>query len=168
MADEGSDVPIELPPPGPVVIAVDASFNSEYAVHYYLERYHRPEYKIVIVHCIELNYAPTYPVREEVASNIMLRARESARDVTQKYVEIFKQKGIHGEVVSDFGHPGELLVKTAEDKHAQLVVMGTRGMGTIRRTLVGSISDYVIHHVHCPTLVARMPHHYVKDHKKKS
>ena len=33
-------------------------------------------------------------VREEVASNIMLRARESAREVTQKYVEIFKAKGV--------------------------------------------------------------------------
>ncbi len=33
--------------------------------------------------------------------------------------------------------------------------MGTRGMGTIRRTLLGSVSDYVVHHAHCPVTVCR-------------
>jgi len=159
MAAENSTVPIELPPLGPVVIAIDASVNSEYAVKYYLERFHRPDYQVVIVHGIELNYTPAFPIRQEVATDMMDKAREAANEVTQKFVEIFKQRGIESEVVSEFSHPGELLIKTAEDKHAQLVVMGTRGMGTLRRTLLGSISDYVIHHVHCPTLVVRLPRH---------
>ena len=39
-----------------------------------------------------------------------------------------------------------------------MIVMGTRGMGVVRRTLLGSISDYVVHHAHCPVLVCREPH----------
>ena len=58
-------------------------------------------------------------------------------------------------MVSDFANPGEFIVKQAADKHARMIVMGTRGMGTVRRTLIGSVSDYVIHHAHCPVLVAR-------------
>lgn len=51
--------------------------------------------------------------------------------------------------------PGEAIVDVAKEEHAMLVVMGTRGQGTVRRTFLGSVSDYVLHHAHCPVLVAR-------------
>ena len=33
--------------------------------------------------------------------------------------------------------------------------MGTRGLGTVRRTILGSVSDYVLHHAHCPVCICR-------------
>ena len=36
-----------------------------------------------------------------------------------------------------------------------MIVMGTRGLGTIRRTLMGSVSDYVVHHARIPVIVVR-------------
>jgi nucleotide-binding universal stress UspA family protein len=36
-----------------------------------------------------------------------------------------------------------------------LIVMGSRGLGGIRRALMGSISDSVVRHAHCPVLVVR-------------
>ena len=51
--------------------------------------------------------------------------------------------------------PGQEVVKTANDEHAMMIVIGTRGMGTIRRTILGSVSDYVVHHAHCPVIVCR-------------
>lgn len=57
------------------------------------------------------------------------------------------------ELRDEFSHPGEYICKVAKDEHAAMIVMGTRGMGTIRRTILGSVSDFVIHHAHCPVLV---------------
>ena len=51
--------------------------------------------------------------------------------------------------------PGQAVVRAATDEHAHMVVIGTRGMGTIRRTILGSVSDYVVHHAHCPVVVCR-------------
>jgi nucleotide-binding universal stress UspA family protein len=34
-------------------------------------------------------------------------------------------------------------------------VMGSRGLGGIRRALMGSVSDSVVRHAHCPVLVVR-------------
>ena len=51
--------------------------------------------------------------------------------------------------------PGHTLCSVAESEKADLIVMGTRGMGTIRRTIMGSVSDYVVHHAKCPVLVCR-------------
>jgi len=35
------------------------------------------------------------------------------------------------------------------------IVVGTRGLGSVRRTILGSVSDYVVHHAHCPVIVCR-------------
>jgi nucleotide-binding universal stress UspA family protein len=36
-----------------------------------------------------------------------------------------------------------------------MVVLGSRGLGVMRRALMGSVSDSVVRHAHCPVLVVR-------------
>lgn len=48
---------------------------------------------------------------------------------------------------------GNTICKVAKDNHASSIIIGQRGLGAIRRTLLGSVSDYVIHHSHIPTVV---------------
>ena len=43
----------------------------------------------------------------------------------------------------------------AEELGADLIVMGCRGLGGVRRALMGSVSDSVVRHAHCPVLVVR-------------
>ena len=62
---------------------------------------------------------------------------------------------IQGKFISDFEKPGEFIVGVATREKANYIVMGTRGMGKLRRTIVGSVSDYVIHHSNCPVVVSR-------------
>ncbi len=47
------------------------------------------------------------------------------------------------------------IVALAEEIGAGLIVMGSRGRGGIRRALMGSVSDAVVMHAHCPVLVVR-------------
>jgi nucleotide-binding universal stress UspA family protein len=47
------------------------------------------------------------------------------------------------------------VVSLAEEIGAGLVVLGSRGRGGIRRALMGSVSDSVVRHSHCPVLVVR-------------
>ena len=51
------------------------------------------------------------------------------------------------------GSPGEQVCKEAKKEKATLVVVGSRGMSTIRRTILGSVSDYIIHHAHIPVIM---------------
>jgi nucleotide-binding universal stress UspA family protein len=53
------------------------------------------------------------------------------------------------------GEAAREIVHLAEDLGAGLIVMGSRGRGGIRRALMGSASDSVIRHAHCPVLVVR-------------
>jgi nucleotide-binding universal stress UspA family protein len=49
----------------------------------------------------------------------------------------------------------EAIVHLAEEIGADLIVIGSRGFGGLRRALLGNVADSVVRHAHCPVLVVR-------------
>ena len=62
---------------------------------------------------------------------------------------------IGGKVKSVAGKPGEVICHVADEENATFIICGTRGHGRLRRTFLGSISDYILHHAHVPVFVCR-------------
>ena len=71
---------------------------------------------------------------------------------------------INGSVFSCFGKPGEAIVHAAKDKHASVIICGSRGHGKLRRTIMGSVSSYVVHHSDIPVIVCRHKDHHHGHH----
>lgn len=59
------------------------------------------------------------------------------------------------ELIKVHGEPGEAIVRVAHDRNADMIVCGCRGLGSIRRTIMGSVSDYIVHHSHIPVVICR-------------
>ena len=53
------------------------------------------------------------------------------------------------------GRPDQEIVTLAEEIEADLIVLGSRGLGGVRRALMGSVSDSVVRYAHCPVMVVR-------------
>src|SRR5215211_5709266 len=54
------------------------------------------------------------------------------------------------------GDPEDEILKFCEEQGGfGLIVMGSRGLGPIKRRLMGSVSESVVRHAYCPVLVAR-------------
>ena len=51
--------------------------------------------------------------------------------------------------------PDQGILGVGEDVGAGLIVLGSRGLGGVKRALMGSVSDSVVRHAHCPVLVVR-------------
>jgi nucleotide-binding universal stress UspA family protein len=51
--------------------------------------------------------------------------------------------------------PDEGILAVGEDIGTGLIVLGSRGLGGLQRALMGSVSDSVVRHAHCPVLVVR-------------
>ena len=62
---------------------------------------------------------------------------------------------ITGEVLQ--GSPKEVIVERAEEWGADLIVMGSRGLGAWNRLLLGSVSNAVAHHAKCSVEIVRRP-----------
>ena len=56
-------------------------------------------------------------------------------------------------MIHDTGKPGEVIIDYSKKESATCIVMGSRGLGKIRRTVLGSVSDYVVRHSLIPVVV---------------
>jgi nucleotide-binding universal stress UspA family protein len=83
------------------------------------------------------------------------KARE-ARELLDNAVQRIESGG--GKIAQahlKFGGAAEEIVNLGEEIEAGLIVVGNRGRRGLRRALMGSVSDSVVRHAHCPVLVVR-------------
>jgi nucleotide-binding universal stress UspA family protein len=64
-------------------------------------------------------------------------------------------KGIEAAVVERKGDAATMIVDEAERESVDMIVMGTRGLNTTKRWLMGSVSSRVVQHAPCNVLVVR-------------
>ena len=53
---------------------------------------------------------------------------------------------------------GADIIKVSKSVHAKFIVIGSRGLSKVRRTILGSVSEYVVHHSHIPVIVVPPEH----------
>lgn len=56
---------------------------------------------------------------------------------------------------AEIGIPTETIVRIADDEAIDLIVVGCRGLSGLETLLLGSVSDAVAHHAHCPVLIVK-------------
>lgn len=132
-----------------IVLAYDGSDGAKHA----LDIAHgiaRENDEVTVVGVAEgiplFGYAGTLPSPEQ----------EEARDRHLAEAErALAGLGVSISIAPHSGDPATVILDVAEKKSADLIVMGTRGLGTAERWLIGSVSDKVLHHARCSVLVAR-------------
>ncbi|OWF35020.1 uncharacterized protein LOC110443450 [Mizuhopecten yessoensis] len=151
-----------------VLIAQDGSEYSNYAFDWYMDNVHKKEDKVILLHTPEYHNVVASPMvmaDVSVLTDMWKEEEQRVEELLKTLGTKMKERGIGGKVKSMGGTPGEVICKVAKDEGVSLIVTGTRGMGTLRRTFMGSVSDYVIHHAHVPVLVARhKDHHHQHGH----
>ena len=82
-------------------------------------------------------------------------AKQEARTKLDEQVQRVGQTGEVAEMHARVGRPDAEIVGLADELDAGLIVLGSRGLGPLRRALMGSVSDSVVRHAHCPVLIVR-------------
>lgn len=73
----------------------------------------------------------------------------------------YSQTALNRDIETSFSHPvgeaGQEICQAATDWSADLVIVGRRGRSSLSEVLLGSISQYVLHHAPCDVLVVQAP-----------
>ncbi len=81
--------------------------------------------------------------------------QEGRRRLDEYVSQIEEAGGAVAEAHFRMGQPADQIVRLAEELGMGMIVMGSRGHGGVRRSLLGSVSDSVVRHAHCPVTVVR-------------
>jgi len=144
-----------------VLIAIDPSEHALRAFEFFFENLYHSDMTILLVHSAEQLKLSAVSIAQP-SMNIPTQQWEAEAkkrnhevnkleaDYTQRLIE--KRVKYKSKVMYE-GKPGESIIKIAEEEGAKMIIMGTRGLGSIRRTILGSVSDYVVHHACCPVII---------------
>ena len=141
--------------PRTILLATDGSPDSRLAARAAADLALRGGASLHAVHAWEpfsgiTGLAPmaTPVLDEDVAHSVL--AAEVSRIESRHHV---MPAGVHLRA----GSPAREILAVAREIGAGLIVVGSRGLGPVRRTMLGSVSENVVHHAGVPVLVMRGP-----------
>jgi nucleotide-binding universal stress UspA family protein len=140
-----------------IVVGVSASAAGAAAMEWALRQAARRQVPLVAVRAWDIpSYGPYYSVGSALRStspDFELTELEIAREALAQAVQrVPEAGGVEATAVATRGRPPEVLVAAA--KQAELLVMGTRGVGALSRVVhLGSVSSSVLHHATGPVAV---------------
>jgi nucleotide-binding universal stress UspA family protein len=93
---------------------------------------------------------------KEVMKSVLEQAEGDAQSFIEEQAEQIRASG--GKVAETHlqtGEPDKEIVRLSEELGAGTIVIGSRGLGGLRRALMGGVSESVVRHAHCPVFVVR-------------
>ena len=147
--------------PTKILLATDSSEEAELALSTALDLANTTNSQLHVVTVGPWNPDPSYASHEaslhwETYEQASEAIRKEAQEILDNQVrKIEEGGGTVQEAHLRRGRKDEEIIRAAEEIGAGLIIMGSRGLGGVRRALMGSVSDSVIRHAHCPVLVVR-------------
>lgn len=146
-----------------ILLAIDGSACSDAAVEEVRKRPWPPQSEVKVITAIATPMvvgigAEPWPANyfedlqksaREAASTVIDNAMRKLSDASERTLKI--SHDIIG------GSPTQAIVEEAESWGADLIVMGSRGLGAWNRLLLGSVSSAVVHHAKCSVEIVRTP-----------
>ncbi|MEN8234517.1 MAG: universal stress protein [Actinomycetota bacterium] len=78
---------------------------------------------------------------------------DAQRDVLDRVIRSTDLSGVEYETQEEIGEPSSRLIDVCTRLDADILVVGRRGAGLLRRMVVGSVANHVVHEAPCPVLV---------------
>ena len=147
-----------------IALATDGSDSSARALEFVLTKFQpdrstgkggRAPIHVSVIHVMASS--PLAPITFNLS--MPWNKHPGLKGAGHKFIEQSVQKliqaGFTAEAVCQLGKPAEVIMKVASKHHADLIVMGAKGLGAIARFLLGSVSTRVVQHATCSVLVVR-------------
>ena len=144
-----------------ILVATDGSENAKRAARVAVDLAKECGSELVVVNVIppltSIQVGVTPPVPVTVTEQYYKDARARAEDLVEEVISEAKKRGVRvrGVLLDKPYSVVEGITSYAKDEGADLIVLGTRGLGGFKKLLIGSVSSGVVSHAPCSVLVVR-------------
>ncbi|EDX83420.1 universal stress protein family, putative [Synechococcus sp. PCC 7335] len=150
-----------------IMVAIDESAASEWAFDLALEMAKALNAELTLIHVLDV-YSPTAPQQPHTWADTSMEINEAAHReyrnkwnqfvnryeaLLKKYQGKAKSAGVSAQYKQPYGHPGPTLVKTVKEDGIDLMVVGNHDPSTTESSVLGSVSNYLVHHSPCSVTV---------------
>jgi nucleotide-binding universal stress UspA family protein len=139
-----------------IIVGIDGSAHSARALEWAIKQgalQHAPV-TVITVNSVPASPWSGNPVVLAQDPAVLEKLRQGAEEMTAKVTsQLGGARPAPVAVRAINGFPSRELIDASRD--ADLLVVGSRGAGGFARLMVGSTSDQVVHHAHCPVVVVR-------------
>lgn len=139
-----------------IVLATDGSADAAAAVSLISALALRPADEITVIAVV-----PPMPVLgaelEPPHGTAAPSLSDAARLIVEETAAQLRQRGMTARPETRIGNPAEEILVCAEETHADLIALGAKGVGKVRRFLLGSVAQQVARYATCSVLAAREP-----------
>lgn len=129
-----------------IILATDGSSSSARALAFMLAKFQPNRSTPEPIHVNVVHVIP--PVKYP-------GLKEPGRKLVEGCIQKLVKAGYTAEPLCQVGKPEEEIMKAASKHHADLIVMGAKGLGAVARFLLGSVSTRVVQRANCSVLVVR-------------
>ena len=142
-----------------ILVPVDGSEQSIKSLEYAKDVASKFNAGITLLHVYELPIPITgYEYSSQILDNVDEDLKKYAQEILDDSFKKIEVQGLKIEKLMLVGSQGYRIVETAEKNdvpsgNIDLIIMGSRGLGTVKSILLGSVSSYVIHHTKIPVLL---------------
>jgi nucleotide-binding universal stress UspA family protein len=148
--------------PGTIVAAVDESELAERALEHGARIAGMFEAELVLVEVAPPWIGPASPYLPH-AAEMVRESRDERIAAVREYLDATERRLADRvppirrvrSVIDEHGGEARGILRAAKDADADLIVLGTHGLGTLRRVLIGSVADKVLRAADRPVLVVR-------------
>lgn len=137
-----------------ILVPVDGSKESISACRWASTIAEATGASIALLHVVDLNEKMTSFDRVSMSGYIPEVLRIQGQKLLDQYLPHLP-KSISVHPLLRAGSPHQIITQTAEEIHPDWILMGSRGAGNLREIVMGSVSQYVLHHVSCPVMIVK-------------
>ena len=135
-----------------ILLATDGSTHAHEALRYARDLALRHDAEVVVIHAFEP--VSTY-LGEPWLHRVMACHVAAGRDIADLAARVLLEAGVDVEVEVLEGPPADAILRVADVRQCDLILMGSRGRGTLASLLLGSVSLRVLGHAHIPVMIVR-------------
>lgn len=137
-----------------ILLPVDGSDHSKKAIEYVkslAEKYHS---KVVIINVVELPILiDPYQIHGNIYDDLERSLKEQAKSILENTKN--ELSGLEVETKALEGNAELIITNMANENDFDLIVMSNRGLTAFKGFLLGSVSNYVVHHAKCPVFMIK-------------